>query len=89
MPEMFKPEIAEKSREELQAIIYALMNKIRELEAEIIHLKQPPSTSRNSSQPPSRDFKADQTKKGRRRKKAGAKAGHEKAERVWWLIRIK
>ena len=83
MPEMFKPEIAEKSREELQAIIYALMNKIRELEAEIIHLKQPPSTSRNSSQPPSRDFKADQTKKGRRRKKAGAKAGHEKAERVW------
>jgi transposase len=47
-------------------------------------LKQPPTTSQNSSQPPSRDFKADKAvgKKRKRSRKKGAKFGHEKQERL-------
>ncbi len=69
-----KPGIEEKSREELIAMIYELM-------AEIERLKQGRANSRNSSQPPSRDYKPNETKKRRRHKKVGAKDGHEKAER--------
>jgi transposase len=78
-----RAQIEELSREELLAIIYEMMERIRELEAEIVRLKQPPTTSQNSSQPPSRDFKADNAvgKKGKRRGKKGAKIGHEKQER--------
>ena len=78
-----KAQIGEQSREELLAIIYELMDKIRELEAENMRLRQPATTSQNSSQPPSRDFKADQAvgKKRKRNKKQGAKLGHEKQER--------
>ena len=78
-----KVQIEELSREELIAIIYELMAKNRELEAELMRLKQASTTSQNSSQPPSRDFKADQAvgKKRRRSKKKGAKIGHEKQER--------
>jgi transposase len=75
IPDTTKAGIEEKSREELIAII-------RELMAEIERLKQGRTNSRNSSQPPSRDFKSDKPKKRRRHKKAGAKEGHEKAERV-------
>jgi transposase len=74
IPDTSQPGIEEKSREELMAIIYELM-------AEIERLKQGRTNSRNSSQPPSRDFKSDKPKRRRRRKKVGAKAGHEKAER--------
>ncbi|MEO7839258.1 MAG: IS66 family transposase [Anaerolineales bacterium] len=78
-----KAQIEVLRREELIGIIYEMMDKIRELEAEILRLKQPPTTSQNSSQPPSRDFKADQAvgKKRKRSKKKGAKIGHEKQER--------
>ena len=76
-----KQEIEAKSREELVGLINELMKEIRRLEAEIERLKQPPPNSRNSSQPPSRDFKSDKPKKHRKRRKAGAKHGHEKAER--------
>lgn len=74
VPETTKPEIEEKSREELIAMIHELM-------AEIERLKGGRTNSRNSSQPPSRDFKSDGKKKRKRHKKVGAKAGHEKAER--------
>jgi transposase len=74
IPDVRKPEIEEKSRDELIAIIHELM-------AEIERLKGGRTNSRNSSQPPSRDFKSDGKKKRRRHKKIGAKAGHEKAER--------
>ncbi len=67
--------IEEKSREELIAII-------RELMVEIERLKQGRTNSHNSSQPPSRDFKPDGSKKRKRHKKVGAKTGHEKAERA-------
>lgn len=57
-----------------------MAKEISELKAEIARLKQPPATSQNSSQPPSRDFKAEKKKRARS-KKQGAKPGHEKQER--------
>ncbi len=75
IPEATKPKLEEKSREELIAMVYELL-------AEIERLKQGRINSRNSSQPPSRDFKSDKPKKRRRHKKVGAKAGHEKVERA-------
>lgn len=74
IPETTKPGIEEKTREELIALIHELM-------AEIERLKQGRTNSRNSSQPPARDFKSDKPKKRRRHKKVGAREGHEKAER--------
>ena len=81
IPEMAKARIEELSREELIALLYELMNKIHELEGQL-RLKQTPTTSKNSSQPPSRDFKGEKKKRQRNRKK-GAKFGHEKLERAW------
>ena len=75
IPEASKPKLEEKSREELLAIIYEFL-------AEVERLKQSGTNSRNSSQPPSRDFKPNTSKKRRRHKKVGAKVGHEKAERA-------
>jgi transposase len=80
MPETVKLKIEEQSREELIALIYEMAKEISELKAEIARLKQPPTTSQNSSQPPSRDFKSEK-KKRQRSKKKGAKLGHEKQER--------
>jgi transposase len=71
----------ELSREELIALIYEMAKEISELKAEIARLKQPPTTSKNSSQPPSRDFKASTEKKRKRSRKKGATPGHEKQER--------
>jgi len=58
-----------------------MAKEISELKAEIARLKQPRTTSQNSSQPPSRDFKSSIEKKHKRSKKKGAKPGHEKQER--------
>jgi len=57
-----------------------LMNRVHELE-EQLRLKKMPTTSKNSSQPPSRDFKPEKKLRRRNRKK-GAKFGHEKQERA-------
>ena len=81
IPETAKLKIDEQSREDLIALIYGMAKEIRELKAEIARLKQPPTTSKNSSQSPSRDFKVSGGKKGKRSKKKGAKPGHEKQER--------
>lgn len=81
---MSKPAVealGELTREDLLALVQRLFEEIRRLEAEIERLKQPPPTSRNSSQPPSRDWKAERPKR-RRRKKVGAKPGHAKAARA-------
>jgi len=80
IPEMVKRPIAELTREELIALLHELTNRVRELE-EQLRLKQTPTTSKNSSQPPSRDFKSEK-KKRKRSKKQGAKKGHEKLERA-------
>lgn len=81
MPEPTVDALGDLTREELIALVQRLLEEIRRLEAELKRLQQPPPTSRNSSQPPSRDWKADRPKR-RRRKKAGAKPGHPKAERA-------
>lgn len=74
-----KAQIEELSREELIAHLYELMNRIHDLE-EQLRLKKTVTTSKNSSQPPSRDIKPEKKKRKRNRKK-GAKFGHEKLER--------
>ncbi len=79
IPETVKRSIEDLAREELIALLYELRNRIHVLE-EQLRLKQTPTTSKNSSQPPSRDFKSEKKKRRRNRKK-GAKFGHEKVER--------
>lgn len=73
-------QLEELSRTELINLIHELIEKNRRLSAEIAGLKQPRTTSQNSSQPPSRDFKPE-IKKRKRRKQKGARLGHEKQER--------
>lgn len=80
IPETVKTPLEELTREELIALLNELMNRVRELE-ENLRLKKTPTTSKNSSQPPSRDFKTEK-KKRKRSKKQGAKFGHEKQERA-------
>jgi hypothetical protein len=70
------------SREELIALIVQLFAEVRQLRAEVERLKKPPTTSQNSSQPPSRDQKRN-LPGGRRHRRRGAKPGHAKAERPW------
>jgi transposase len=89
IPETAKMKMEEQSREELIALIYEVAKEISELKAEVARLKlhveqgrnKPTTTSQNSSQPPSRDFKSSTEKKRKRSKKKGAKPGHEKQER--------
>src|SRR5215510_1290489 len=75
------------TREELIVLVKALLKENAELkarlaalEAELAKLKKPPATSRNSSQPPSRDEKPDQGEK-KSGKQVGAKPSHERATR--------
>ena len=82
IPETVKLKAEELSREELIALIYEMAKRINELEAEIARFKQPPTSSQNSSQPPSHDFKASTSKKHKRSKRKGAQSGHEKQERA-------
>ena len=74
-------QITELTREELIAIVHELIKENHMLAAEVARLKQPPTTSQNSSQPPSRDFKTEKKKRTRSKKK-GAKPGHEKQART-------
>ncbi len=87
LPEPAVNALRDLSQEEVIALIQRLFEEVRRLEAEVRTLreeleqyKKPPTTSQNSSQPPSRDWKADRPR-GKRRKKVGAKVGHAKAER--------
>lgn len=69
------------SREELMALLLQLAEEVRRLEAEVQRLKAPPPNSRNSSQPPARDWKANTVGRKRSRKR-GAKTGHPKMHRA-------
>lgn len=80
IPEKTKAGIADLTREQLLALVYELLDRLSEVE-EKLRLKQAPTTSKNSSQPPARDFKGEKKKRKRSRKK-GAKAGHDKHERA-------
>jgi hypothetical protein len=66
IPEKEKAGLEDLSREELIALIQGLMGKIHDLE-EKLRLKQMPTTSKNSSQPPGRDFKGEKKKRKRSR----------------------
>ena len=80
-----KPEdLRDLSRDELIALILPMMERVQQLEAEVAALKSKTlPTSRNSSQPPARDWKADAPSgKKRRPGKRGAKPGHAKFERA-------
>jgi transposase len=67
------------SREELLALVLLLMEEVQTLRAEVERLQGPPPTSRNSSQAPSRDWKANRS--GPSLKRQGAKPGHAKMAR--------
>ncbi len=68
------------SQDELIELVLQQAEEIQQLKAEVAKLKKPPTNSRNSSQPPSRDWKINRAS-GKRRKKRGAKVGHVKADR--------
>jgi transposase len=73
-------------REELIALVKLLLAEIERLNVRITELEarsssgQPPATSRNSSQPPSRDQKTNTGEK-KSPKRVGAKPGHQAATR--------
>jgi hypothetical protein len=64
----------------LQAVIEQLKADHEALKYKFEHNKKPPTTSKNSSKPTSRDQKSNQSKH-RRKRKHGPPAGHEKHER--------
>jgi hypothetical protein len=78
------------SRDELIALILPLIERVRQLEAEVAALKanQPP-TSQNSSLPPARDWKADAPTGKKRRSRprrlcAGKSPNCRKSNRSSW-----
>jgi len=68
------------TREELLVLVGHLMTEVRRLQAEVDRLPKPPTTSQNSSQPPSRDQKRN-TPVSPSPRPRGAKPGHMKAVR--------
>jgi transposase len=68
------------SREELLALVVQLIAEVQRLQAEVERLKKPPTNSRNSSQPPSRDQKQNLAAGPSRPR--GAQPGHPKAKRA-------
>jgi transposase len=80
--------IAQLTHAELVALVTELVVAVQRLEAENQRLKAevakdpPPSTSHNSSQPPSRDMKRNLAT-NRRRKKHGPPFGHARQTRAW------
>ncbi len=55
MTELSPEALGNLSREELIALIVQLFAEVRQWRAEVERLKKPPTTSQNSSHPPSRD----------------------------------
>lgn len=84
---MTQDDLAHMSREELIDLVLAQFGQITKLQADFEALKmklekgkKPPTNSSNSSQPPSRDQKADLSKK-RKKHRHGPPVGHVKYER--------
>ena len=75
-------EIERMAHTELVMLVKALMAENAALRAELDKLRQPPPTSRNSSQSPSRDAKSD-LPPNRKHKKQGPPFGHERKTRPW------
>ena len=72
-------EIEQLSQQDLVMLVKALIIENQQLRAELDKLRKPPTSSGNSSLPPSRDQKRNG--KGKRRKKHGPRFGHERAIR--------
>src|SRR5512137_137944 len=97
---MTRDDLAQMSRDELIEQVLADHARLQELQAEIEALKlklekgkKPPTNSSNSSQPPSRDQKANRPKE-RKRHRHGPPVGHVKYERKFvaepdHLVKIK
>lgn len=77
---MTQNDLAQMSREELIDLVLALHTEVEALKLKLEKGKKPPTNSSNSSQPPSRDQKADLTKK-RKKHRHGPPKGHVKYER--------
>jgi len=75
-----KTELESFSKEELIQLILLLQDEIEALKLKIEKNQKPPTSSKNSSQPPSRDQKGN-LPKDRRRHRHGPPFGHEKHER--------
>ncbi len=80
MARVSRAELDELSKEDLTLLVERLFDEVECLGVDIDKLKQPPPTSGNSSQPPSRDFKSNRLE-SRPPKPRGAKEGHAKMER--------
>lgn len=93
---MIRDELEKLTKEELIELVLAQTQRLTELEqllagmsVELAKLRQeqngprkPPPTSKNSSQPPSRDQKANKAS-DRPKRKHGRGYGHDKADRKW------
>jgi transposase len=75
-----KTDLESFSKEELIQLILMLQDEIEGLKLKFDKNQKPPTSSKNSSQPPSRDQKAS-LPKDRRRRRHGPPIGHEKHER--------
>jgi transposase len=79
-------QLEKSSREELIALVTLLLTEVSRWQARVAELeaqlgnRPPPATSRNSSQPPSRDQKTNAGEQ-KSHKRVGAKPGHEPATR--------
>ena len=74
---MGKTDLEELSKEELIQLILALQDEIEALKLKFEKNQKPPTSSKNSSQPPSRDQKGS-LPSGRRKHRHGPPLGHEK-----------
>ena len=77
---MSKTDLEELSKEELTRPILTLQDEIEALKIKFEKNQKPPTSSKNSSQPPWRDQKVS-LPKDRRRRRHGPPIGHEKHER--------
>lgn len=79
---MSKTDLEELSKEELIQLILVLQDEIEALKLKFEKNQKPPTSSKNSSQPPSRDQKGN-LPSGRRRRRHGPPMGHEKHVRKY------
>jgi transposase len=93
---MTRDDLDQLSREELIDLVLRQTQRLTEFEQLMTEMKaelakvhqerndppKPPPTSKNSSQPPSRDHKANQSS-DKPRRKHGRGSGHQKAEPLW------
>ena len=77
---MGKDNLERLTKEELIQLILTLQAELEALKMKFDKNQKPPTSSRNSSQPPSRDQKGN-LPAGRRKHRHGPPFGHEKHER--------